>query len=493
MPCRVVTQALLATPLPVRSRVRTSADEEAHSGALRPPSHQPPPSISPSTTPGTVSAASRRLRALAALSGSLTDALGPVEAADLVERKALSALGATSAAVVTLGVFPPQPVVIAGAGAPPVGITLHVVHAVGLPPEVASALDALSLDAPVPFAEVARTGEALFLASETDMQRYPEWGGTMIRAGARSAAIVPVWANGELRGVLGLTWAAPRVFDEDERAFVLTLGVMCAQAIMRAHLRDAERRSREGAEEANRSKSHFVATISHELRTPMNAILGYTELLADDIVGPVSAAQKDHLGHMRASGKHLMGLIEGLLGYARLEAGEDVVRPETVMLADVVKESLVLVRPIADQKGISINVEGLSSALELYTDPQKVRQILVNLLANAVKFSATDAVVLLLHLGDVDPDIIVVEVSDRGSGIALENQKHVFDPFWQEDPHSTHSKGSSGLGLSVSRQLARLLGGDVVLSRSEVHHGSTFVLSFPVRFVPLAARLARPV
>src|SRR5687767_2423328 len=172
-----------------------------------------------------ISGASRRLRALAALSGSLTDALSPEEAANLVQQKALSALGATSAIVVTLGAFPPEPTdkaVDAHANA----TTLNVVHAIGLPAEVKAALHQLPLDAAVPFAEVARTGKPLFLGSEAELKRYPDWGAAMIRAGAGSAAIVPVWANGELRGVLGLSWRDAQTFDQDERAFVLTLGVM---------------------------------------------------------------------------------------------------------------------------------------------------------------------------------------------------------------------------------------------------------------------------
>ena len=182
------------------------------------------------------------MRALASLSGSLTDALGPADAADLVERQALSALGAASAVVVTLGAFPPA-FAPSGESTPP-ATTLTFVHAVGLPAEVRAALDQLPLDAPVPLAEVARTGASFFLPSGDALLTCPTWGAAMIGAGAHAAAIVPVWANGELRGVLGLTWAAPRLFHEDERAFALTLGVMCAQAIMRAHLRAAGTRLR---------------------------------------------------------------------------------------------------------------------------------------------------------------------------------------------------------------------------------------------------------
>jgi signal transduction histidine kinase len=434
-------------------------------------------------TSGPVSGASHRLRALAALSGSLTDALAPKEAADLVEQKALSALGATSAVVVTLGTFPPPVPAFLGAPTPAVGTALHVVHAIGLPTEVAAALEELPLHAPVPLAEVARTGAPLFLPDEDALRIYPDWGAAMMRAGARAAAIVPVWANGELRGVLGLAWASRRVFDEDERAFVLTLGVMCAQAIMRAHLRAAERLARDEAEQANRSKAHFVATISHELRTPMNAILGYAQLLGDGLYGPVSTLQQDQLGRVRSSGHHLLRLIDELLGYARIEAGQSVVRAQDVDLVEIVEQSLTLVRPIAEQKGVRIRVEAPDEPVALSTDPHKLRQILVNLLANAVKFTALGEVVLVVRVEGRDAGVrVVVTVTDTGRGIATADQPHVFDPFWQSDPTSTQTGGSSGLGLSVARQLARLLGGEVTLARSAPGEGSTFVVSLPTRY-----------
>ena len=347
-----------------------------------------------------------------------------------------------------------------------------------------AALDQLPLDAPVPLAEVARSGEPLFLPSEQELRGYPDWGGAMINAGACAAAIVPVWANGELRGVLGLAWAAPRTFDEDERAFVLTLGVMCAQAIMRAHLRAAERQAREAAEHANRSKARFVAKLSHELRTPMNAVLGYTNLIADEIDGPISALQRDHLGRARASGVHVLGLIEDLLGYARVEAGEEIVRAEPALLTDVVEQSLVLIRPLADRKGLNIRTQGPSEPTELHTDARKLRQILVNVLANAVKFTDSGSVSLSFHLEGAEEAIVTTyfEVTDTGPGISLVDQEHIFEPFWQADPMSTNSSGGTGLGLSVARQLARLLGGDVFVTRSVIGEGSTFVVSVPARY-----------
>lgn len=429
-----------------------------------------------------VSGASHRLRALAALSGSLTDPLTPEDAANVVERQALSALGACDAIVMTLGEFPHDGLtVVSNVRA------LQVVHAIGVSAELRSALTHVKLDAPVPLAEVARVGEPIFLATEAELRRYPEWGEIMIRGGARAAAIVPVWANGELRGVLGLSWRDHRDFDEDERAFVVTLGVMCAQAIMRAHLRASERRAREAAEEANRSKTHFLAMVSHELRTPMSAVLGYTDLLADEIYGPITAPQRDHLGHVRESGQHLLAIIEDLLDYARIETGGIVVRPAQIELADLVEQALVLVRPLAEKKGVTIRTELPAVPIELHTDVRMVRQVLVNLLANAVKFSDKSEVVLVCSADGMAPDETVsFRVSDHGRGISMLAQQHVFEPYWQE-PGRSRAVSGTGLGLSVARQLTRVLGGEVELANSAEGVGSTFVVSLPVSYSPVSS------
>jgi signal transduction histidine kinase len=465
--------------------------------------HSAAPSLEVTAGGGGISDASRRLRALAALSGSLTDPLTPEEAADVVERQALAVLGATSAVVVTLGAFPPNGPADASVPLPPAaaadpaanaGGTLTLVHAIGLPADVKAALQRFPLDAPVPLAEVARSGEPIFLHSESELRRYPKWGDALVRAGSCAAAVVPVWANGHLRGVLGLTWATPHLFDEDERAFVVTLGVMCAQAIMRGRLAVGERRAREGAEHANRAKTHFLRTISHELRTPMNAVLGYTQLLADEVVGTVSPLQKEHLRRTHDASEHLMALIDELLGFARLDAGEEIVRVAPVVAAAVVEEALVLVRPLAEKKGVGLRVEMPDTPIELHTDPLKLRQILVNLVANAVKYTDDGCVALILRITGQGAECrISFEVSDSGRGISIDDRQHIFESFWQVDQTLTRTSEGTGLGLAVARQLARLLGGDVVLLKSELGRGSTFIASLPCRYPeqpPLSASSA---
>jgi signal transduction histidine kinase len=427
------------------------------------------------------------------LSGSLTDPLTPTDAADVVERQALAVLDATSAVVVTLGEFPPNDTIDSSLlfdatplppgtrdGAGRSAATLTLVHAIGVPAQVAAALQQLRFDAPVPLAEVARTGHPVFLNSESELRRYPEWCDAILSTGACAVAAVPVWANGHLRGVLGLTWVTPHTFDEDERAFVLTLGVMCAQAIMRGHLTDAGRLAREAAEHANLAKTQFLQTMSHEFRTPLNAILGYTEILSEEIVGPVTSLQQDHLRRIRRSSDHLLALIEELLRFARLDAGEEVVDTARVLAAEVVEETFDIVRALAERKGLQLRSELPDHPIALDTDRLKLRQILVNIVTNAVKYSAAGEVLLVVRVAGSDAARrINFEVTDSGRGIGVDDQSHIFEAFWQVHQSLTRVSGGTGLGLAVARRLARLLGGDVVLTESHLGHGTTFAAWLP--------------
>jgi signal transduction histidine kinase len=462
--------------------VLTCSDDSSNAGSLRtaqPSEYQR--LLSTHVIGEKVSGTSARLRVVAALAGSLSDSLCLDEAAVLVEERALVALGATSAVILTFESSPPITQSAAAEDALRHETTLNVLHTLGGSAELKAAIQRLARDSSVPIAEVARTGKPLFFESERSLRRYPDWGVAMIRGGARAAAIVPVWGNDDLRGILGLSWPEPHVFGDDEQTFVLALGEMCAQAIIRSYLRAGECRARALAEDANRAKARALAMISHELRTPMNAVMGYAALLADGIDGPVNPLQINHLGRIRDAGKHLLELIDELLGYARIEVGEEMVRAERVLLADVVDQSLMFVRPIAEQKGLRLLVVGPDQPIALRADPRKLRQIVVNLLANAVKFSDAGNIVVTLR-GEVR-DLaarVCIEVTDTGRGIAPEDHEHVFDPFWQKDPTSPRTTGSTGLGLSIARQLARVLGGDVRVGRSAVGAGSTLVVSLPV-------------
>ena len=293
------------------------------------------------------------------------------------------------------------------------------------------------------------------------------------RIGMQSAMIVPMRAHGRTLGAISLIAAeSGRGFTERDLPIAEELARRSALAIENAELFEA-------AAAANRAKSEFLASISHELRTPLNAILGYTQLLADGITGPVNEAQEHQLKRVRASATHLLGLIDEVLSFSRLEAGR-----ETVALADsevsvALEDAITIVRPLAAARDLGLEVVPPPAPdgepLRMVTDVLKLRQILVNLLGNAVKFTDRGTITLATRL---DGDDVVFTVRDTGIGIPAEHLERVFEPFWQVEQAASRRVGGTGLGLSVTRRLADLLGGRVSV-QSTVGEGTTFEVRLP--------------
>jgi signal transduction histidine kinase len=174
-----------------------------------------------------------------------------------------------------------------------------------------------------------------------------------------------------------------------------------------------------------------------------------------------------------------MGLIEDLLSFARIDSGNETVRTQAVSLSDVIDQSVLLVRPLAESKGLAMRVELPPTPFIVYSDARKLRQILVNLLANAVKYSTVGEISFLIRADNIDALVrFRFEVTDHGIGMTAGEQSRAFDPFWRANTGRT-SSGGTGLGLAVARNLARLLGGDLVIDRSEPGVGSTFVMTLP--------------
>ena len=255
------------------------------------------------------------------------------------------------------------------------------------------------------------------------------------------------------------------------------------QTVDRARQATLEREAaaREEAESANRAKNDFLAVMSHELRTPLNAIIGYGSLLAEGIPDAVTDAQRQQLSRIASSARHLLALIDEVLTLSRIELGEERVVPTKVAVAAVVEEAAAMVEPQARAKGLRFDVEQPDASLTLETDAKKLRQALVNLLGNAVKFTDRGGVRLRVAAerdGDNGGDMVLLAVEDTGLGIAAEHLDRVFDSFWQVDQARSRRAGGVGLGLHVTRQLTRLLGGEVSV-RSTVGEGSCFVLRVP--------------
>ena len=299
---------------------------------------------------------------------------------------------------------------------------------------------------------------------------------------------------------------AARVGEAHEHRLAVLLRDITARRNAEAErerlLADAEAARRQAesarveAEAANRAKSQFLAVMSHELRTPLNAIGGYAELMEMGIRGPVTEQQREDLHRVQSSQRHLLGLINEVLNYAKLETGAVRYDVVSVSVRDALAGAEALVSPQAQAKGLTLVVVGCAPEVTVRADAEKLRQIVVNLLSNAIKFTAHGGRVALrcdVVPNDVAADdarandlsaeaaagkCIRVHVQDTGMGIAADQLHRIFEPFVQVRSNLTRTAEGTGLGLAISRDLARAMGGDVTVE-SEEGTGSTFTLTLP--------------
>jgi signal transduction histidine kinase len=294
--------------------------------------------------------------------------------------------------------------------------------------------------------------------------------------GVAAAAFIPLVAAGETIGVISFAFVAPRTFAPEERAFLLALGQQAALAVERARLFEAEHAARAEAERANRAKSEFLAVMSHELRTPLNAIGGYAELMEMGIRGPVTQHQRDDLRRVQTSQRHLLGLINEVLNYAKLETGTVQYDIGDVRVLDALAGVEALVAPQAQAKDLALAVAPCPPTLAVRADAEKVRQVLVNLLSNAIKFTDRGGRVELTC--ERAGAYVRVRVRDTGIGIPADQLERIFEPFVQVRADLTRTAEGTGLGLAISRDLARGMAGDLT-AESTLGEGSTFMLTLP--------------
>lgn len=303
----------------------------------------------------------------------------------------------------------------------------------------------------------------------------PFFAALLPRLGVGPILLLPLLADQQLLGVLSITRDAGHPpFDETDEERLGVMVDLAAMALWKARLL-------EDAQSADAAKTSLLATLSHELRTPMAALEGYSELLEDEILGPLSPAQQDVVMRLRTVGRHLGALIEDILTYASLEADRLTARCATVRLPDLLDSIHPFMDPLAREKGIEFSIDLEPGLPTLHTDEARVRQILLNLCQNGVKFTDRGAVRVRVTRGSPQADgtpTVRCAVRDTGIGIEPTDMQRLFRPFSQIEDVSARRQSGTGLGLYIARRLATLLGGRIeVVSRPG--DGSVFTLVLP--------------
>ena len=318
-----------------------------------------------------------------------------------------------------------------------------------------------------------------------------DWWEAAREMGYASSVAVPLQMRGESIGAVTFYFRAPEQLSANDRSLLRLVADQLSATAEKAHLIEdlqrANARLREQndelevryreADEARRLKSEFLANVSHELRTPLTAILGYAYLLREGLSGDLGPEQAAAVEKMEAAGTSLMGLINDLLDLTQLKLGRTMVEPETCDAVALGRAALAVTPP--PRPGVELIADVPAAPIPLHTDPGPIVRILRNLLSNAVKFTSTGTITLRIRSETVaGQDWTTWAVEDTGIGVAPDDQEHIFGEFRQVDGSVTRRYGGTGLGLALSRGLARRLGGDIIV-QSAAGQGSTFTLRIP--------------
>lgn len=298
------------------------------------------------------------------------------------------------------------------------------------------------------------------------------FGELLPRLGTGPVLVLPLQAQRELMGVLAVfRRAGEGAFNLDDEVRLATIADLAALALWKARLL-------EEAREADAAKTSLLATLSHELRTPLAALEGYGELLEDEVIGPLSSEQRDVISRLRTVSRHLGSLIEDILTFASLEADRVTVRHVPVHIDELLESVRHFIEPLAREKGLRFSIVCEPDLPAIESDEARLRQILLNLGQNAVKFTENGEVAIHVRRGVTQSgqrEQVHFSVSDTGVGIATRDLQRLFRPFSQLEDVPTRRHRGTGLGLYISRRLATLLGGRIDVS-SRPGKGSTFTL-----------------
>lgn len=313
--------------------------------------------------------------------------------------------------------------------------------------------------------------DEMLTASAKDPQHLED----LRRLGMSSVMIVPIVGNKTVVGAITfITSESKRKFSSLDQTLAEDIGRRAGLAIDKALLYESERKAREQAENANHSKSTFLANMSHEIRTPLNALIGFNELLKSD---SMPKKQKNEYHEIiQRNGELLLHLIDDILDLSKVEAGHLALETVKISLPDLLEEIKTFKTAKAKAKGLQFIMETIGDIpKELVTDPLRLKQILNNIIGNAIKFTATGFVKTTIQL-DPNKNLLIFKVSDTGIGIQKQDREKLFQPFSQADASVTRKYGGTGLGLILSKRLAQRLGGDLNLLPIEESEVTTFVI-----------------
>ena len=395
----------------------------------------------------------------------LSEAMTAREVADTVVAEGIPSLGADSGVVYLVSDD---------------GLRLEHSANAGMSAETSQEFATFPLAASLPLSDAVRTGESIVLETRADVvRRYPALAEANARSRTASWISMPLRAADRALGGMVLGFHEERQFSSDDLVFAETLARLCAQALLRARLYEDAQRARAAAEEANAVKLAFLATMSHELRTPLNAIAGHVQIIDMGLHGPVSEPQRKALERINKAQAHLLGLINDILVFAKIDSGRLDYEIRIVDASDSIRNVCQLVEPQFAASGLTMRVQlpHAQAPARVMADGDKLAQVLLNLLSNALKFTpSAGSVTVSLTPPSAPEGRTQIIVSDTGAGIPADKLESIFEPFVQLGRGHTSAHEGTGLGLAISRDLARGMGGDLTVM-SEVGHGATFVLS----------------
>jgi signal transduction histidine kinase len=313
-----------------------------------------------------------------------------------------------------------------------------------------------------------------------DVLADPEYGLIEVQklGGFRTHLGVPLLREGKPIGVILLSRSTVRPFDDRHIELVTTFADQAVIAIENVRLFDEIQDKNRQLAEASEHKSQFVSSVSHELRTPLNAIIGLTEMMVKNAARFGTEKAQEPLQRVNRAGTHLLGLINQVLDLSKIEAGKLELNPQTVQLAPLIKDVIDTAGQLAEQNKNRLVVDAQENLGALTVDPMRLRQILLNLLSNACKFTKAGEVKLAARKVSNGRNFVEFAVSDTGIGMTAEQQAKLFEEFTQADATTAQNFGGTGLGLAITRKLARMMGGDVTVT-SEPGKGSMFTVRLP--------------